>query len=566
MKSKTFASIRFTIDRPKGTVKEWPQPDGSIKRFVYPVDYGYLPRHTGEDDEGLDFFVGDQPDGHLESFQKLRRHDDGKQHLDETKFLVGVTDVEREAIYRLYGPEVWRRRTYRDMDQLMREAAKFKAAKKGRYKQASEEGDLYGVLASMEKDAFSLRDTWQRISQSLRGHVPHMMPLENVRPHGGSNFSLPEVRPWKKPSWESPSFKPAPTLGSQPPIPQDYHPGMGAVSNWMREEHHPAEVMTMYPHDAPSHQQMDRLPRNDAMRMQVLRQTGVDDMNRGIMSELARKYEGFGGASDPDAQSFLKRIAQGEAPGYQAAYNGIMQHYPKQASLRSSVWARFGFKGAAFKMADIDKRTTGEVMATKLDAIDGLFNGLTQKTGMEKRALTPAALSAMGAGLGAGLGAVHGFYTDDPTKSVEHHMWRALGHAGVGGVGGGATGYGLSRLIGKLAPEAVEAARKGPWSEMRNWSGQHDPNDPNAPFKAIGQGLYDTWMNPAVRFGAGTYMGATAGKSIVDALDDWRLQQHAAQREVVRNPDEANAASVGAAKARRHMGEYSSSLDRTAHE
>lgn len=142
MRTKSFKSLRFTIDRPKGTVKTWKRPDGSSKTFTYPVDYGYLPGHKAEDGEGLDFFVGDDPNGHLESFQKLK---DGV--LDETKFLVGVTDAQRETIYDLYGQEIWHRRVYRNMDELTAQLLRFRATQKPRY---TLDFGQYGV---MEKDA-----------------------------------------------------------------------------------------------------------------------------------------------------------------------------------------------------------------------------------------------------------------------------------------------------------------------------------------------------------------------------------------------------------------------------
>lgn len=112
--NKKLGPFTFVIDRPKGTVKEWPQPDGTVKRFVYPCDYGYWPKIKGEDGEGLDAFVGDVTDGHKESFQKL--NPDGT--LDETKFLLGVTDKQREVIYGLYKSEVHARRVYEDWDEV----------------------------------------------------------------------------------------------------------------------------------------------------------------------------------------------------------------------------------------------------------------------------------------------------------------------------------------------------------------------------------------------------------------------------------------------------------------
>lgn len=144
MKRKVYQGVEFKIDRPKGTVKTWDLPDGGKKVFVYPVDYGFFPGLLGEDDEGLDAFVGDDPNGHLEVFQKLKRDDEGRDVLDETKFLVGVTDRQREQIYALYGPEVWARRVFHDVKELEKAARKFKKEKKARYKQAA--------LAGMEQE------------------------------------------------------------------------------------------------------------------------------------------------------------------------------------------------------------------------------------------------------------------------------------------------------------------------------------------------------------------------------------------------------------------------------
>lgn len=132
MKSKTLHGTLFRIDRPKGYTKKW----SATRQWTYPVDYGYLPRYHGEDGEALDFFVGDKEDGCLECFQKLKKNDDGKYVLDETKFLVGLTDEEREKIYRFYGNETGKRTTFSDWEELMAYAQKFKPARKPRYKEA----------------------------------------------------------------------------------------------------------------------------------------------------------------------------------------------------------------------------------------------------------------------------------------------------------------------------------------------------------------------------------------------------------------------------------------------
>lgn len=169
---KTFGGTTFIIDRPKGTVKVWPQPDGGEKRFVYPCDYGYFPRLKGEDGEGLDAFVGDDPAGHYEVFQKLKPRDGGGMELDETKFLVGVSDAEREAIYRLYGDETHARRVFRDMAHLRDALEKFEPKKKERYVKTAQLATLNGeVTRSLDGWARHFADRIKRAALAERGLV-----------------------------------------------------------------------------------------------------------------------------------------------------------------------------------------------------------------------------------------------------------------------------------------------------------------------------------------------------------------------------------------------------------
>jgi len=106
METKRWGPFEFKLDRPKGFKKEWPQDDGSVKKYTYPVDYGYFIGHTGEDDEGLDAFIGDDPEGKIESFLKMKPGEDGEALVpDETKFLIGLTSAERKKVLGLYQPE-----------------------------------------------------------------------------------------------------------------------------------------------------------------------------------------------------------------------------------------------------------------------------------------------------------------------------------------------------------------------------------------------------------------------------------------------------------------------------
>lgn len=129
--TKRWGPFTFEIDRPKGFVKTWDQPDGSVKKFKYPCDYGYFVDHTGEDDEGLDAFVGDDPAGKIESFLKMRRDDQGNLVPDETKFMVGLSDPQREKVIGLYHPEeIVGLREYTDFYELIAALNAFRDRKK----------------------------------------------------------------------------------------------------------------------------------------------------------------------------------------------------------------------------------------------------------------------------------------------------------------------------------------------------------------------------------------------------------------------------------------------------
>jgi Inorganic Pyrophosphatase len=166
---KSWGPLSFRIDRPKGTVKKWDQPDGSVKTFVYPCDYGYFPRLKGEDGEGLDAFVGDQPEGHLESFLKLKKDDKGRMVPDETKFVVGLTDQEREKVYRLYGTEIVNRKVYGSVEELQRDLDQFRPARKGRY--AEEKTAGLNAHPSVEPGSLASPPLWKVREDEAKHHV-----------------------------------------------------------------------------------------------------------------------------------------------------------------------------------------------------------------------------------------------------------------------------------------------------------------------------------------------------------------------------------------------------------
>jgi len=884
MRTKKFGTLTFKIDRPKGTVKEWPKPDGSVRRYTYGTDYGYLPRFTGEDGEGLDFFVGDAEDGHLESFQKLKKNDDGKYVLDETKFLVGVTDAEREDIYKLYGPEVWHRKRYRDMDELERDLPKFAAKKKDRYVETEKDAfDLGAIrrristIPNAMRDAFMgskptmlapmVRRTAPTLPRPVPGsynHTPgavhggmlesHAAPtmlapmvrqsapqaIEQWANHRGSGsmidsmaqragqmgypeaakartlgefrdaftsrgytpqevfaptdpammgrlgvngrrtvqpewqttskvgevlarFGLSEkladsfadhgraavygfgsgvlngvVRPYRALRYGMPvemrylldrSFSPSTRTDAAAALagiptgvaalgygayrggkviynklsPQDdaemtpkqaeleapgeeggahlpralghlgvgtafgygaYHAGMGgaerllgaqrflhgtsdhAAEGILREGLQPrfggsgsAAINPDYVNSSRGFSHVAVGPRSGMMarfyanlgehearspgsldgvqeklmgvfsRPDPLKALTDDPKLKGTIKEMvggslgapgyrkgtvlhgAMPYESFLKKFIPDtdqpsgfktreevtglsrsstglrdmwrnrASDMLQYVrnnprrvgvgagltAMGLGLGYggykqlRKAYGDVRGETPEQG-IKQAVLARYGLD----KVADIDKKITGEILMTDIG----------KKTAGVKVALTPLVLGAMGAGIGAGVGAVHGFRTDDPTQSVEHHVLRGARNALIGAGIGTGVGVGGAAVLGKAAPELVERSRQGPFPNI-------DPKHPHAPYHQLAQNLYDAWLNPVTRLGMGAYAGKNLAQSYGNMVDDWRLQQYAAQKGKTDAPETPNAAHLEAIRARRHMGAYLSSLDRS---
>ena len=98
---KTASDIynNIVIENPKGSKKEFGK-NYPIPVMTYPVDYGYLPGYTAQDDADLDFFKGTaQKDGLHGSFDVWRP--DVKGEL-ETKFYTGATEPERDQILKAF--------------------------------------------------------------------------------------------------------------------------------------------------------------------------------------------------------------------------------------------------------------------------------------------------------------------------------------------------------------------------------------------------------------------------------------------------------------------------------
>lgn len=181
---------------------------------------------------------------------------------------------------------------------------------------------------------------------------------------------------------------------------------------------------------------------------------------------------------------------------------------------------------------------------------------------LTKLAMTPAALALMGTGLGAGIGAVHGWRTDDPTKSYEHHLLHGARNALIGGAAGGLLGGGVGKLLKKINPAIGEGYNAGPFPWAFDSQHPDAPGRAASPAEAMAQAAYKLYSSHPVRLASGALVGYEGAKAYADMVDESRLQQHAAISAKSRFPEDPSAASLAAHVARKHMGPYSSSLDR----
>lgn len=84
---------RIVIDRPKGSTHP------RFSDIVYALDYGYLDGTTSTDGEGLDVWLGSDPDKKLDAVICTVDLDKGDAEL---KLMVGCTPEEKAYIERFY--------------------------------------------------------------------------------------------------------------------------------------------------------------------------------------------------------------------------------------------------------------------------------------------------------------------------------------------------------------------------------------------------------------------------------------------------------------------------------
>lgn len=103
VKKKTeFQGIPIHLDRPKGFVMHGQDDRGVPWSREYKFDYGFIPKTTGGDGDGLDVFIGPNPESH-ESYWAVQNKPDGS--FDEYKVFLGFSNRdEATAAYRQHIP------------------------------------------------------------------------------------------------------------------------------------------------------------------------------------------------------------------------------------------------------------------------------------------------------------------------------------------------------------------------------------------------------------------------------------------------------------------------------
>lgn len=98
-----FHGLTIHVDRPKGFIMFGRDSKGVEWKRKYNVDYGFIPKTLGGDDDGLDVFIGPEKES-KNAFWAIQRHDDGS--FDEYKIFLGF-DNRDEAIacYRKHIPK-----------------------------------------------------------------------------------------------------------------------------------------------------------------------------------------------------------------------------------------------------------------------------------------------------------------------------------------------------------------------------------------------------------------------------------------------------------------------------
>lgn len=119
----TAAGMPVVVETPAGGVRRWRQPDGRSGETTMEHDYGYFPGTVGRDGDGVDVFVGPNPDAETAYVVHQMAPPDFRTY-DEDKVMCGFTDPEeaKASYLRHYDdPRFFGAMTAVPVDQLQRQ-------------------------------------------------------------------------------------------------------------------------------------------------------------------------------------------------------------------------------------------------------------------------------------------------------------------------------------------------------------------------------------------------------------------------------------------------------------
>jgi len=104
---RTFAGLPIVIENPKGSTRNWVDSDGTAGSTKMKYDYGYVEGTCGPDGDGVDVYLGPNPDAHWVYVIHQMSKASGFQKFDEDKVMLGFDSANhaRDAYLGQYDDE-----------------------------------------------------------------------------------------------------------------------------------------------------------------------------------------------------------------------------------------------------------------------------------------------------------------------------------------------------------------------------------------------------------------------------------------------------------------------------
>lgn len=105
--TRTFAGLPIVIENPKGSTRNWVDSDGTTGSTKMKYDYGYVEGTCGPDGDGVDVYLGPNPDAHWVYVIHQMSKSSDFQKFDEDKAMLGFDSANhaRDAYLGQYDDE-----------------------------------------------------------------------------------------------------------------------------------------------------------------------------------------------------------------------------------------------------------------------------------------------------------------------------------------------------------------------------------------------------------------------------------------------------------------------------